>query len=85
MQPGHGWVAASIQAASDTPLSAIVEAGGKISPNWAAYGDAWVKPLSKTAGADVGVQYKNNIDLFAGGWADLDGHAGGQVGMKYNW
>lgn len=83
LEPGHGWVAAEIRDTSDTPLEAIVEVGYAATVDVALYGDVWAQPTLKKFGGDVGLRYKKNLDLFAGGWSDLSGNYGGQAGLKW--
>lgn len=73
LKPGSGWVAADVRVESDVPLSVSVEAGLKLSEDWSAYGDVWVQPTEKRAGGDVAARFKENLDIFAGGSAGLDG------------
>jgi hypothetical protein len=84
LAPHQGWVAAEIRKESDSPLYALLEAGYKISPDWAVYGDAWVAPFEGRAGADVAARFRKNLDLYAGGWADTSGTYSAEVGVKYH-
>lgn len=74
---------AEVKASTDAPLALVAEAGKKFS-NWAAYGDVWLQPVTKTFGVDAGIRLKSNLDLFAGAWSDVVGHVTAQAGMRFN-
>lgn len=64
-------------------MAASVEAGMKLSPEWSAFGKVWAQPTEGRYGGDVGARFKNNLDLFAGGWGDTSGNYGAQAGVKW--
>lgn len=70
-------------AGSTQSLSAVLEAGARLSPELAVYGDAWWQPGEKAYGADVGARVKKNLDVFAGGWGTYDGRYSAQAGLKW--
>lgn len=57
----------------------------KLTPDWALWGDAWAQPTIGRVGGDVGARFKDNVDIYAGGWADFDGRYAGEVGVRYHW
>jgi hypothetical protein len=68
---------------SDSPLALTAEIGARLTPQYTVYGDAWVQPTTRRAGADLGLRYGERTDLFAGGWADLDGRYQLRAGVKH--
>jgi hypothetical protein len=83
LKPGHGWVTANVEATSDAPLLIKAEAGMKFTPDLAGYTDAWAQPTTGRYGADAGLRVRDNLDIFAGGYADTSGEYGVQAGIKY--
>jgi hypothetical protein len=84
LKPGAGWLAANIRDSNDAPASVVVEAGAKLNPNWAAYGDVWAQPTVGQYGAEAGARYKSKLDLFAGAQADLHGDWEANAGLRLN-
>lgn len=83
---GSGTVAVDVQATSSetqaVDLKIDLKAEARLSGAVVVYGDAWAKPLDGKYGADVGAQILNNLDLYAGGWADTSGGWGAGAGVK---
>jgi hypothetical protein len=84
LKPGAGWLAANLNASNDQPVAVVVEGGVKISPNWAAYGDAWLRPTVGEFGTEVGARYKSNLDLFVGAQGNTHGDWGANAGVRWS-
>jgi hypothetical protein len=55
----------------------------KATQDLAVYGDAWWRPSVGEYGGDVGARYKNNLDIYAGGQADMQGDYQVSAGLKW--
>lgn len=62
-----GWLNADITASNDKPLTANLEAGAKLTPDWAAYGHAWWQPTDGLFGGGAALRYRDSLDLFVEG------------------
>lgn len=88
LKPGSGSVAVDVQAGekqdgTGVDLKIDLKAEARLTSAVVAYGDAWAQPLDGRYGADLGARVLNNLDLFAGGWADTQGGWGAAAGVKY--
>ena len=87
LKTGSGSVAVDVQAGEKQDKTGVdlrvdLKAEARINAAVVAYGDAWVQPLDGKYGADVGARVLNNLDLYAGGWADTQGAWGTAAGVK---
>lgn len=76
-------MSAELQAKNDIPLTALLTVGYKPTVNTAVFGDVWYQPTRATMGADIAARYKENLDVYAGGWIDGKGGYGAEVGTKF--
>lgn len=72
-KPGSGWLNLKITDSNKDPLKINLDAGTKLTPDWAAYGHAWAQPTSGTFGGGAGLRYKENLDLFVEGEGSVRG------------
>lgn len=87
LKVGSGSVAVDVQAGSNQNTGAVdlkldLVAAARLSSIAVVYGDVWAQPLDGKFGADAGLQVLNNLDLYAGGWADTSGGWGASAGVK---
>lgn len=87
LKAGSGSVAVGVQAGEKEDKTGVdlrvdLKAEARLNAAIVAYGDAWAQPLDGKYGADVGARVLNNLDLYAGGWADTSGGWGTAAGVK---
>lgn len=80
---GHGWVDFNVKATSKTDFTANLDAGLKLSPNWAAYGTAWANSTG-AFGAEAGLRANNGLNLFVGAEGTYGGSVQATAGLSWH-
>lgn len=82
-KPGSGWLNLKFTDSDKDPLKVNLDAGVKLTPDWAAYGHALAQPTSGTFGGGAGLRYRDNLDIFVEGEGSVRGDMDVTAGVSF--